>query len=102
MGKGLAKGSITHASGSESSTAGSVLVLFRLPLSELVSLPGPLPGGVLRRALPPPCGATSSRWTPLNNSEVDNPLLRRRFEAMDFGNSFPRPLDWTSIVECEG
>lgn len=75
-----------------------MLLLFKLPLSELVEL-APLPG-VLRLAMAPPpcaCGATSSRM--LDNSDVDDPRFRRRFAAMALGRSFPRPLDGPSIVE---
>ena len=64
-----------------------MLLLFRLPLSELVSLPK-----VLRLAMPLRCDATSSLM--LAVSAVDELLLRRRFAAMDLGSSFPIPLDW--------
>lgn len=71
------------------------MVLFRLPLSELTELAS-LPG-VLRLAMPPPCGATTPS-SMLDSSEVDDPRFRRRFAAMALGKSFPRPLDWLSMV----
>jgi hypothetical protein len=54
-------------------------------VSELVSLPG-----LLRLAMPPLCGATSS-WR-LDDSLADDPLLRLRFAAIDLGRNFSRPL----------
>jgi hypothetical protein len=64
-------------------------------VSELVSLPG-----LLRLAMPPLCGATSS-WR-LDDSLADEPLLRRRFAAIDFGRNLSRLLDSVSMLAFIG